>query len=307
MEKRLSRTDLMFALGFLFLLVVAVGAFFYGVKVGSDKANARHEASIKPANATQVKLSAYSQQDLVSFYHTVFLPYREFMNEWSAARQQWLSDGTADRSAALNSLAKRATAKYESAKIGYVSGSSPLLSGAQDSYLKSLKLYASSFSKLAAAANDGTAATLFDKLNADAYYKEALSEQLSAQKQYYEAMLKWGATVNLDIPDAYAIPKVIANSTWKNLPLLVKNIVSAEYMASNREVYDFMPQDLTARIDQFIQSGQAERMKQHSMGSIADMLTGTDAVRPGDFLSLKSRLYAKQTLPQLPFFYSDNG
>ncbi|MBB6674179.1 hypothetical protein [Cohnella nanjingensis] len=306
MEKRLSRTDLMFALGFLFLLVVAVGAFFYGVKVGSDQANARHEASIKPAGASNVKQSAYSQQDLVSFYHTVFLPYREFMSEWSAARQQWLSDSTVDRSAALTSLSKRAAAKYESAKVAYVSDASPLLASAQDNYLKSLKLFSSSFSKLAGAANDGTAATMFDKLNADAFYKEGVSQQLAAQKQYYAAMLKWGSSVDADVPDTYAIPTVIANSTWKSLPLLVKNIVSAEYMEAGRQSYDFLPQDLTARIDQFIQSGQAEKMKQRSMGSIADMLTGTDAVRGGDFLSLKTRLYNNQTLPQLPFFSPDN-
>ena len=35
MEKRITRTEMLFSLGFLFMLVFAVGAFFYGVKIGS--------------------------------------------------------------------------------------------------------------------------------------------------------------------------------------------------------------------------------------------------------------------------------
>ena len=41
MEKRITRTEMLFSLGFLFMLIFAVGAFFYGVKIGSDKTEAK--------------------------------------------------------------------------------------------------------------------------------------------------------------------------------------------------------------------------------------------------------------------------
>jgi len=79
MEKRLTRTEMLFSLGFLFMLVFAVGAFFYGVKMGSDKTEAKFIEQTKHLSSGNVKsATAYQQQDLVSFYHTVFLPYREF-------------------------------------------------------------------------------------------------------------------------------------------------------------------------------------------------------------------------------------
>src|SRR5689334_863470 len=120
MEKRLTRTDLMFALGFLFMLIVAVGAFFYGVKVGTSRAEVQQEKPAKPAVSTPASAIAYQLQDLVSFYHTVFLPYREFMTDWQSAQQKWLVDDTIDRSSSLKELAKSASSKYNSIKVAVV-------------------------------------------------------------------------------------------------------------------------------------------------------------------------------------------
>jgi len=306
MEKRLSRTDLVFALGFLFFLIVAIAAFFSGVKVGTQRTEALYA---KPA-ATQMSKAtespnAYSQQDLVSFYHNVFLPHREWKAEWSATRTRWQSDDSVDRASSLKELAKLAAAKYEESKITTVSSVSPLLMNAQNNYLKSLKLYESSFTQLAVHANEGSPADLIAAVSKNAYYSEALRLALLAQSQYYDAMLKWGASVNLSLPATYELPGVIPNADWSKQPLLVKNMIAAQYMFMNKAEYDYLPQDLTARIDQFISSGQADRMKQKTVRSIVDMLNGTGAVRSGDYLSLRSRYYAKQLLPLLPFFSSD--
>ncbi|CAI6057669.1 hypothetical protein [Cohnella sp. JJ-181] len=305
MEKRLSRTDLIFALGFLFFLIVAIAAFFSGVKVGTQRTEALYA---KPAAAQTAKTvaspNAYSQQDLVSFYHNVFQPHREWMGEWSATRTRWQSDDTADRASSLKELAKLAAAKYEESKVTTVSSLTPDLMNAQNNYLKSLKLYESSFGQLAAAANEGSAEESLARVSKNPYYTEAVRLGLLAQNQYYGAMLKWGSTVNLSLPDSYDLPGILTNAEWSKLPLLVKNSAAAQYMFLNRAEYDFLPQDLAARIDQFILSGQANRMKQKTIRSVVDMLTGTDAIRSGDYLSLKSRYYAKELVPLLPFFSS---
>ncbi|TJY44376.1 hypothetical protein E5161_03065 [Cohnella pontilimi] len=306
MEKRLNRTDLGFSLAFLLMLVIAIGAFFYGVKVGTERAaakqqeqNAAKDTTAKPAP------NAYQQQDLVSFYHTVFLPYREFQSDFFKAQSKWSGDPSADLSASLKELAKTADAKYETISTAYVPVSSPLLKDAQNDYLKSLKLFSESFASQASGANKADAAKLMKNLQANAFYTDGLRYALSGQNAYYRSMLKWGATVNTEFPDDFKSPASLDLSRWKTLSLLVKNKVIADYLSENALFTEFLPQDLTARIDEFIRSGQAAKMKQTSLRSIAELLTGTDAVRSGDFLDSKTKLYGREQLPQLPFFVPD--
>ncbi|WP_019006470.1 hypothetical protein [Cohnella laeviribosi] len=305
MEKRLTRTDLMLALGFLFLLIVAVGAFFYGVMVGTERTEMRYEKKNASATAKPASETAYQQQDLVSFYHTVFSPYREFMTEWTEAKQKWLSDAAADRSASLKELSKSANAKYKSAKVAYIPPVSPLLLEAQTGYLKSLKLFANSFDSLAASANEGTASVLLGKIAEDAYYKEAVKQGLSAQEKYFASMVKWAAAIDPDISDTKKHYTKVDLTSWKSLPLVNRNELSAEFLSENGLLSNYLPQDLTARIDAFIASGQAGKMKLKTVGAVAELLTRTEAVRDADFLQLKNRFYADQLLPQLPFFYPD--
>jgi hypothetical protein len=308
MDKRLNRTDLGFSLAFLLMLIIAIGAFFYGVKVGTERVRAEQlaaqESSKPKAEPAQY---AYQQQDLVSFYHTVFLPYREFQKAWFDAQDKWSSDPSADLSASMKELAKTADAKYKKIQVAFVAYSSPLLKDAQNDYLKSLKLFSDSFTEMASSANQGTAAQLAESLNAQAFYKEGLKFSLAGQNAYYTSMLKWGSTVNTEIPSDYKIPSVIELSRWKKFPLIVKNKAIADYLSSHALFSSYQPHDLTARIDQFIRSGQADKMKQKTVGSIAELLIGTDAVRSGDFLKNKSVLYVNEQLPQLPFFSSDQS
>ncbi|ALS27731.1 hypothetical protein IJ21_23340 [Paenibacillus sp. 32O-W] len=49
MDKRQKRSELVYALGFLLMLIALVGAFLYGVKVGADKTEERLKPA--PANA----------------------------------------------------------------------------------------------------------------------------------------------------------------------------------------------------------------------------------------------------------------
>ncbi|MNP65777.1 hypothetical protein D3C76_1614020 [compost metagenome] len=67
------------------------------------------------------------------------------------------------------------------------------------------------------------------------------------------------------------------------------------------ESYD--PQDLTARIDDMIQSGNADSMNLTSIGTIINLLNRTDAVKENDFKKWKSKFYSQELLPQLPFFF----
>ncbi|MFD0670459.1 hypothetical protein [Cohnella sp. GCM10027633] len=306
MEKRLNRSDLIFSLAFLLMLVIAVASFFYGVKVGSDRVEAKYAAPAEPEVAVTALPNGYQQQDLVSFYHTVFLPYREFQNEWFDAQREWLADGSVDPAAALNELSKTAKKTYEDVKVASVSQASPLLVEAQTSYLKSLKLFSDGFSELANKAGAQTADALLSNVNANAYYKEGRNQSLAGQGSYYGAMLKWASMVDTDLPSDFDSPDILSLSKWKTLPLIIKLKVASDYLSLQQEMPEFSPQDLTARIDDFIASGQAERRKLKSFSAIAELLTSTEGVRSGDFLKMKDRFYGNEQLPQLPFFFRDN-
>jgi hypothetical protein len=305
MEKRLNRSDLMFSLAFILMLVVAVGAFFYGVKVGTERVEAKYLDKNVPQTTATAPPSAYQQQDLVSFYHTVFLPYREFQNEWFTAQKKWMADSTADRSASLKELSKSAQKKYDSIKSASVPQISTKLYDAQTSYLKSLKLFKESFSSFVESANQGTVDMLFEKMNKDSFFKDARLHSLTAQDEYYSSMLMWAASVNSDINGDFVSEGILSVAKWKELPLIVKIKITSDYMSEQQLLFDYLPQDLTARIDQFITSGQAEKRKVKSFNATAELLTSTEAVRNGDFIEMKSRFYENEQLPQLPFYFPD--
>lgn len=306
MDKRNNRTELKFSLALILILVIAVGAFFYGVKVGTD----RTIASMSPKDAA-AKVHpddpsfAYQQQDLVSFYHTVFLPYREFHKRWFDAQDQWLADETADRSAAMKDLSKLANQKYKAIDGAYVPNLSPLLIDAQNEYLKAMKLFASAFNELAKNANSGSAQETIDKAGDNAYYKEGLAQALAAQRNYYGAMYKWAMIINADFEAVEYEAAKLGVSQWTTLPLMDKLKVSADYLQAQSTMPAFLPQDLTARVDQFMKSGQAEKMHMTGFAQIADYLLNANGVRSGDYLTMKSRYYEKEQIPQLPFFFSD--
>jgi len=306
MEKRLTRTEMLFSLGFLFMLVCAVGAFFYGVKIGSDQTEAKLIEQTKHLSSGKAgTVPAYQQQDLVSFYHTVFLPYREFQNDWTQTLHKISTRQISDSASALKGLASGAKQKYNEAKLVSVPASSPLLEQSQLQLLKGLKLLGEAAQRGAGSAKDMPAEELVKELQKDAFYLEGVKQALTGQQNYYYAMMKWSSSVNPDIPDQFAATAVLALGKWKTLPLVVKNKVIAEQFKSRMLIVSYFPQDLTSRVDQFVSSGQANKMGMKTLGSVIDLLINTEAVRPGDFSDSKPVLYAKELLPQLPFFFPE--
>ncbi|PZD93494.1 hypothetical protein DNH61_23015 [Paenibacillus sambharensis] len=304
MEKRLTRTEMLFSLGFIFMLVVAVAAFLYGMKVGAEETEAKYVPSKKLNAEVADKDTAYQQQDLVSYYHTVFLPYREFLNEWVAETDRMKSGLTEEPADKLKELAALADKQYKEAAKASLPAVSPLLVDAHTSTLKSLKLFKQAAEAQTAAAKSKTPADTAALLFKDAYYKQAAEYALQSQQEYYSAMLKWGSTVNKKVPGNYEAPSLLDLATWKAQPILVKNKLIADQLEARKLLTGYHPQDMTARIDAFIASGQASKMKIKTVSAIVDLLLGTEAVRGGDFMSSKSRFYSKELLPQLPFFIS---
>ncbi|MFD0694872.1 hypothetical protein ACFQZT_12270 [Paenibacillus sp. GCM10027628] len=306
MDKRLTRTDYLFALMFIFMLVCILGAFFYGLKIGGQKSDEKYEKMLHADKAAVQEIGAYDQQVLVSYYHTIFLPFREFQNKWFEQMNQIeLGNGAIDASAVLKELSNVANDKYNQLQSKNMPASSPLLVQSHQSYLKSLKLFADALKSLQSKANGMTGQALLAAIDNDAYFQEAKTQALTAQKNYFESIVAWNATLDHDL-EAFD-PNNNANlDQWRAMNVNVKNLYITAKLLKNKAFSPFYPQDLTIRIDDFIASGQAKKMNVADVNQTMDLLLSTNAVRTGDFVKGKAKWYGNELLPQLPFFSDAN-
>ncbi|MFX3633519.1 MAG: hypothetical protein ACE3L7_24520 [Candidatus Pristimantibacillus sp.] len=305
MEKRLTRSAMLFSLGFIFMLVFAVSAFFYGVKIGSAKTEERFEQA-QQSNSKDKTASPYQQQDLVSYYHTVFLPYREFQTEWFNSMNKLTQGQTTDARSTFKDLANLAKQKNKEAS-SFDMQKSPLLGEAQVNTIRSLELFEKVSNEAASSSKSLTASELQQSITKKDSYITAVNQSLIAQQAYYSAMLKWGSNVDPNIPGEYKLPSILEINQWKELPLTVKNKLMSDQLLSRKQLTSYYPQDITSRVDEFINSGQPAKMKVRSISAVVELLINTEAVRSGDFTNNKAKLYEKEILPLLPFFYPVNS
>ncbi|MBB3109247.1 hypothetical protein FHS18_001299 [Paenibacillus phyllosphaerae] len=307
MEKRLTRTELFFSLGFIFMLVVAVGAFFYGAKIGAEQTEAKYVEEKAHLSGAPSEPGSYPQQDLVSFYHTVFLPYREFQSEWYKTMDKLAAASLSEPASALKELASLAKENYKRASSSSMQSSSPLLQQAQVEMLKGIKLLGEAASRASVSSKDLADAELMRALVNDSFYKEGVEQVTASQLDYYKSMLRWSNTVNSKIPATYDPSGVLGIAQWKTLSLTVKNKLMADQLKARQLLTPYYPQDLTTGVDEYILSGEATKMKMKTVDAVVDLLVNAKAIRSGDFMSSKSRLYEKEVLPQLPFFFSEEN
>ncbi|MEB3102791.1 hypothetical protein [Ferviditalea candida] len=302
MEKRLSKSDYIFTLIFLFMLMLAVGAFFYGLKVGQERIENKYQAMFQKENLPQP--ASYDQQYLVSFYHTILQPFREFQKKWFEHMDAIsLDPASVDSVSMLNELGKLAGEKYDRLSGFSMPASSPLLQNAQQNYMKSLKLFSEAIDKFQKKAAQLKGQQLIDAINQDAYFQQARNFALQAQQDYYSSIVKWNETVDplirgLDIMRE----NQVSLEQWKQLNLNEKNNYIAKVLHNNEVFAPYFPQDMAARVDELIATGNAHKLQLKTIGDAIQTLINTGAVRPEDFRRDKMKYYANELLPQLPFF-----
>ncbi|MFD0680958.1 MULTISPECIES: hypothetical protein [unclassified Paenibacillus] len=305
MNKRLSRTDYLFAIMFIFMLVLALGTFFFGLRMGQERATTKYEDLLFKKNEAANGYSAYHQQYLVSYYHTIYQPYREFHKKWFEKINELEQNRSADGALILKELSKMAKEKYDELSNKAMPDSSPLLQEAQQNYAKSLKLFHEALNTLTARANGMPGADLVTLMDKDVYLSEAKQFSLNSQKNYYESIIKWNEADNPQLKKV-DVNKPLLLADWSTLSLNVKNDYIAQSLATGKSFTSFTPQDLSVRIDEIIFSGQAKKMNLNEVHQVIGVLLATEAVRTGDFIRNKAKFYPTEVLPQLPFFSSQN-
>jgi hypothetical protein len=303
MEKRLTRTDYLFALLFIVMLVCVLGAFFFGFRAGQQQAETAYRKLLAPKTEAAKEPGAYEQQVLVSFYDTIYSPYREFEQKWFQTMSDIELHGTtADTAAWLKELGKAAAAQYDVLQGKSVPASSPLLVEAQQNYMKGLKMFGDALKDAAAKANSMKGTELVAGITSGANYTDACNYVLTAQKDYYDSIVKWNQSIDPNYKPV-DVGKKLSVAEWSQLPLNSKNDYIAAMMLNQKWFKPFMPQDLTLRVDEFVASGQAKKLNMSDLQQTVELMIDTDAVRAGDFIRGKPKFYSGETLPQLPFFF----
>ncbi|MBE9912932.1 hypothetical protein G8C92_02635 [Paenibacillus donghaensis] len=294
MKNSPSRFELYFSLLFILALLISAAAFLSGVHIGANRTEEKYN-QLKLSSLSPDFTDSYQQQDVVTFYHTVFLPYREFKQEWlSGTDNQILSAKD------FKQLAKLANDSYNEVLQASVFDSSPLLQQSQNNTLKSLHLFGTAASQAAENSTDGKMTAV--RFTQDPFYQNAVKYGLMAQKQYYASMLKWGTKVSPSIPGQYSLPSTLKLDEWKKLPLMVKNEAVSAVLLNSSYFSAADPQDITAVVDYWLASGKAKQYKLDSLQATVKHLQKTDAIRPQIFCQLKEQYGQKELLPQIPFF-----
>jgi hypothetical protein len=308
LNKRLTKSDYIFSLVFLFMLICVLGAFFFGVQYGTGKSEARFNKQMNAKTEEAKGLPAYHQSYLVSFYHTIYLPYRDFETVWfKNINQIDLGGGSVDPASLMKEISKLADEKYQASQSQTMPDTSPVLQEAHNNYLKSLKLFSQAADQFRSKANSLKGAQLIAEIEKDPTFAEAKSFALQAQKGYYDAIVKWNEATSPNLAGKDLLGgKSLALADWNSFNLNLKNDYTASLLLKNRSFNAYTPQDMVYKIDEMIKSGQAPKLKLTTIEQVAETLASTNAVRPGDFLQGKSRWYAGEPLPQLPFFFSSN-
>jgi hypothetical protein len=303
MAKRLTRTDYIFTLIFIFMLVCAIAAFFYGLKIGKENTEMKYEELLRQQEEIPLELTAYHQQYLVSFYHTIYLPYRDFQKKWFEHMNSIeLRSNTTDVESVLKDLGKLANHQYQQMINKAMPDASPLLQQSHEDLLKSLKLFAEAVKQPGLKKLQG--AELLSEIKIDTFFQEAKEFALSAQYKYYASIVRWNQSNNPQMQqnlDFIEVPHSIVQ--WNELNLNEKNSIIAFMMMEDQYYEPFYAHDVTLRVDELIQNGQAEKMNLQFIHDIMETLIDTRAIRVGDFLNGRDRYYEDETLPQLPFFF----
>lgn len=302
-HKRKMKFEVLFVIGFLFTLIIAFGTFYLGLKMGVNKTESKYSyLKIMPPELETP--ASYEQQDLVTYYYVVFQPYQQFKENYAKLSDVIKqSDSAAKSKEALKKIRSEAQKQYEQIAANSIAAESPLLKEAHNDILRSLKLFDQGIGNIL---SEGKNVDQFrNSLNENSFTSKAITYGLQAQKKYYTSILKWTAKSSHNVATDYTFNNNTTVKQWKGYSLSIKNKGVTDIMLKDKLFVSYLPQDMTAKIDQMINSGKAESLKLETILSIVEVLTETDAIQKQEFVKWRSKYYTNEVTPALPFFIED--
>jgi hypothetical protein len=288
MNNRLTRTDYLVVYFLIILMAASIGSFFFGLNIGQNRTVAKYETFAEQKKLKKVTSEAYTEQDLASFYHTVYRPYDLFF------QPLWKELESSQDLPTSKSWKKLTEETLKQISAFSVSDKSPLLVNAQTGYIQSLKSLLEAL--------DQSSADLRGLLE-NQFYLESRKSRLKAQQDFFQAIMVWEQqyVTKKEPPESInASPFLLQN--WGLLTLHQKNKVIA------RELYvmgldkPYSPQDVTVNLDAFIRSGETKALSIKDVPRALKILSAAQSIRNGDFLNQKDQQYSKAAFPMIPFY-----
>ncbi|MBO8163049.1 MAG: hypothetical protein H0Z34_04905 [Brevibacillus sp.] len=303
---RLKKSDYLFTYMIIISFACFVGGFFLGASVMKARmaeqvaaiTKAEREQALREVMLKEQKL--YREQDFVSFYYGVYLPLEEFREAHFRYLTNLQGKPRSEQLEISEEMRKVVDTKRQEVENGQVPPTSPLLVKAKTEYINSLNAYTEGIEQV------------LDKKNLNAFSAEDIaagrhlapfySLWLRGQADLYKAVALWESAyvTKKEIPDT--IPANISISQWKSYPFHYRNYIAAEYLTKQPGITEYNPEDLTARLDSVILTNQAASLGWEDIPYALRVLNATNAVRKGDYLSLKEKLYSEVKTPEMPIF-----
>ncbi|GIO36966.1 hypothetical protein J41TS12_18270 [Paenibacillus antibioticophila] len=302
MKRKQSRIEVWFSIGFLFTLIAAFGTFFLGLSLSIERTEAKY-MNLKESILERETDASYTQQELLTFYYVAYQPYLQFKNEYLKLESRLsLTESGITASNLIKEVQKSSQTMYNQISEHPISSSSPLLADAQRDILKSLKLFDEGLDKYVSLLGGEKGPVLLVELSGDEFATSAQEYGLRAQNKFYTSIMKWCAKTDSNTPKEFALKQDTTTKEWSGYSLSLKNKAVSDVMLSSKLYVSYQPQDMTAKIDQMINSGKAASLGLSNVSAIVKVLTETEAVQDQEYDKWKTVYYASEHLPALPFF-----
>lgn len=306
MGKRLNRSEYFLTYMIIISLACFIGGFFLGAGVMKAKSQSEIETITKEytmkmkMDQLEKEKKLYKEMDFAQFYHNVIAPLETFKK----AHFEYAEQLNASSSGNLKSISKDAIDQADDVlkEIEQVSipDSSPLLKQAKLGYIQSLQAYTDGMNQFL----DGDTSEMTKQdLIQMRHLEDFKRKWLRAQADLYKAFALWEEMYVTNKPLVKTVShQSLSLAQWKSYPFHLRDYIAAEQLYRSNEMVEFNPEDLTARVDSIIDSNQAAALGWKDIPFAFRVLDTTDAVREGDFKSLKKKLYPSLKSPEMPFF-----
>ena len=301
MSNRLTKYDFFIVFMIILSFACLIGGFFIGANYARSKAEAEFNQYIAEVSKYEKESSLlnYAHTDFVSYYHQVYLPFKEFRHLYLSQIEAGIHSGEYSNLAANASSLRKETEKIkkeiEQAQIPHTS---PLLQSSQKELVRSLISFEQGLDKLSQLARDNVgqvAAFLHDSEE----FAAGKRHWLKGQTQFYEALLFWESFfVTEEKPQLIDNPSQYTLNQWVHLGFHQKNELIAKLLEELETVTLYNPEDVTVYIDSLAQHHHDGNQR---VAEALKFLHASNSIREGNFIE-KIKDYTSVELPMILLF-----
>ncbi|QQE72791.1 hypothetical protein KDJ56_12570 [Brevibacillus composti] len=302
MNKRLSKSEFLFAYMIIISLACLVGGFFFGAyymksKIAAEQAAIVEQQRLEAERERQLReQKLYSEQDFIRFYYAVYAPFLELKRVHFEKMEAWPDQDPATRKDSIKALIE--AAKQTTTQLGkeVPLPTSPLLVQAHTQYQAGARAYLDGMKQLLSDQNNNALSP--DEITA----RLALTNWFKANEQFYHSLAAWESAYVTKQPLPKELPAAVSIEQWKQLPFHYKTYLAATAMTAHNKWGGYNPEDLTARLDLLFESDDVKNLGIKDLHAAVRVLTATDAVHSGDFKEFQHKHYSSLKTPEIPLY-----